>query len=385
MAAAASCASSGLAHLQGLADAHDRRQAPLQRRLDLRVHQGVVLAVVLAPLGVPGEHVTAAQLGQHGPGHVAGVGALVVRGDVLGAVTDVQLVPHHQGLHAAQRGERGQHHHLGGRVVLGVQRERQLLHQGQRFQVVVVHLPVAGDQRHPAAGGAHVLSPSAARPGRSRPSRYSRLAPPPVEICVNAPVGKLRCRTAAAESPPPTTVSPVTWLIASATASVPAANAGNSNTPGGPFQNTVFASASLAANSSRVAGPMSSPILPSGMSRPEVTGGPDIPDGKMGLDIGPATRELFAAKLADAKTVFWNGPPGVFEFPAFAAGTLAVAEAISHVTGLTVVGGGDSAAAVRHLKLPADAFTHISTGGGASLEYLDGRDLPGLAALENGG
>jgi len=119
-------------------------------------------------------------------------------------------------------------------------------------------------------------------------------------------------------------------------------------------------------------------------ARPEVVPGPDIPDGTMGMDIGPATRDLFARKLADAKTVFWNGPPGVFEFPAFAAGTRAVAEAIGAVTGLTVVGGGDSAAAVRHLNLPPDAFTHISTGGGASLEYLEGRALPGLAALEDG-
>jgi len=114
----------------------------------------------------------------------------------------------------------------------------------------------------------------------------------------------------------------------------------------------------------------------------ELVAGPDIPAGKIALDIGPATRELFARKLADAKTVFWNGPPGVFEFPAFADGTRAVAGAISAVTGLTVVGGGDSAAAVRLLGFPDDAFTHISTGGGASLEYLEGAALPGLTALE---
>jgi 3-phosphoglycerate kinase len=107
-----------------------------------------------------------------------------------------------------------------------------------------------------------------------------------------------------------------------------------------------------------------------------------FPADRESMDMGPATRDLFAEKLADAQTVFWNGPVGVFEFPAFSAGTLAIAQAISKVGGLTVVGGGDSAAAVRRLGLPDDAFSHISTGGGASLEYLEGATLPGLAALE---
>ncbi len=108
-----------------------------------------------------------------------------------------------------------------------------------------------------------------------------------------------------------------------------------------------------------------------------------FPADREGVDIGPATRELFTAKLRDAKTVFWNGPVGVFEFPAFAAGTRAVAEAIKAVHGLTVIGGGDSAAAARRLGFAPGDFSHISTGGGASLEYLEGQRLPGLAALDD--
>jgi phosphoglycerate kinase len=109
----------------------------------------------------------------------------------------------------------------------------------------------------------------------------------------------------------------------------------------------------------------------------------DIEDGWMGLDIGPTSRVLFAERLADAKTVVWNGPMGVFEMAPYAEGTRAVAEAITRVDGLTVVGGGDSAAAVRLLGIDESGFSHISTGGGASLEFLEGRTLPGIAVLED--
>lgn len=108
-----------------------------------------------------------------------------------------------------------------------------------------------------------------------------------------------------------------------------------------------------------------------------------IPADEEGLDIGPETRKLYASKLADAGTVFWNGPMGVFEHPDYAEGTKAVAQALVDSPAFTVVGGGDSAAAVRILGFDEKAFGHISTGGGASLEYLEGKTLPGLAALED--
>jgi phosphoglycerate kinase len=124
--------------------------------------------------------------------------------------------------------------------------------------------------------------------------------------------------------------------------------------------------------------------FPSGEREPQprVVPADEIPADALGLDIGPDSARAFAAAISDARTVFWNGPMGVFETPAFAEGTRAVAQALTEVDGLSVVGGGDSAAAVRKLGFDEGAFGHISTGGGASLELLEGKELPGIAVLE---
>ena len=119
-------------------------------------------------------------------------------------------------------------------------------------------------------------------------------------------------------------------------------------------------------------------------AQPTVVAANSIPPDQIGLDIGPDSARVFGHVIARAKTVFWNGPMGVAEWESFAAGTKAVAQAVTEIDGLSVIGGGDTAAAVRDLGFRDDAFGHISTGGGASLEYLEGKTLPGLAVLDGG-
>ena len=119
----------------------------------------------------------------------------------------------------------------------------------------------------------------------------------------------------------------------------------------------------------------------SASSQPTIVAVDEIPNDQMGLDIGPQSAEYFAQEIIKCKTVFWNGPMGVFEFPNFAQGTKIVAQSLTQVRGISVVGGGDSAAAVRKLGFEDKQFGYISTGGGASLEYLEGKELPGLVAL----
>ena len=119
----------------------------------------------------------------------------------------------------------------------------------------------------------------------------------------------------------------------------------------------------------------------SASSQPTIVAVDEIPNDQMGLDIGPQSAEYFAQEIIKCKTVFWNGPMGVFEFPNFAHGTKTVAQSLTQVRGISVVGGGDSAAAVRKLGFEDKQFGYISTGGGASLEYLEGKELPGLVAL----
>src|SRR5690554_2835892 len=214
-----------------------------------------------ASLRVADDDVLTVERFQEGGRDLTGVGAGCVCGDILAPELDRKPIGRHQRLHRTQVSERREDCDLHlGEVVAGVlQTPGEFLHERDRLQVVEVHLPVAGDQRHAAARG-HASHPSTSSPGRRLPSRNSRLAPPPVEMWPNWPSLNPSARTAAAESPPPTTESPLASVSASATARVPAAKASNSKTPIGPFQKTVADARIASAKRAAVCGPMSRPM-----------------------------------------------------------------------------------------------------------------------------
>src|SRR5699024_5075255 len=209
---------------------------------------------------------------QHRARDLARVGAGLVGGEVLGTVGDRQLAGVDGHLDGADVDERWQHDDLDLVGVEALELLAQLLDEREALLPVEVHLPVARHQR--GAGGGHSESSSRMEmPGRSLPSMSSRLAPPPVEMCEKRDSSNPRVRTAAAESPPPATVCPAAVDRVSATAIVPLAKFSNSNTPMGPFQNTVAASAIFSPNSSAVSGPMSIPSWSAGISPTPTTVG----------------------------------------------------------------------------------------------------------------
>ena len=274
----------GLADVQALADAEDRGQAVLVGGLHLGVADLVGLGVVLAALGVADGHVGALQLGQHRAGDLAGVRAGVVRRDVLGAVLDLQLVAVDQGLHGPQVGEGRQDGDLDGLVVLVGQGEGELLDVGDGLEVVEVHLPVARHQRGAVTHG--VQSSSAARPGSVLPSRYSRLAPPPVEMWPNAFSSKPRMRTAAAESPPPTTVKAVAVERAPGRRPwCPRRSRGARRRPSGRSRRRWRRRRASRRTARAVSGPMSRPSLSAGMASAATVIG-------VGRGLGLQVREL---------------------------------------------------------------------------------------------
>src|SRR3954462_1794089 len=302
--------------LQRLAHADDGVELRLEDGLQLAVHALVRLAEVLAALAVAEDHSVAAQLLEHGRADLAGEGALLLVVAVLGEELDGAA--HQRLLHLGERREGRRHRHLD----LRVQPLPQLPHQGRLLSRGLVHLPIAthelpsrhDDSNLPRSG----YSSRTLMPGRSRPSRYSREAPPPVETWVTLEARPISAM-AAAESPPPTMVRapvPVASASASATARVPAANSATSNIPIGPFQNTVFAPRMRWRYSSRALGPMSRPSIPSGICATVCVGMPPLGSFATTWSAGNSTSTRDCAALSRMRF-----PPSPLSFPPLDAPT----------------------------------------------------------------